>query len=102
MFLISPLTRHCFNPSKHVQYLGEVALVPCKHSCTASGPVQYLGAVTYTSLIASIILLISPIYIFIFMYKDFLWNFLGVLIEAGWYSKSFFDLLRIPHLILKV
>ena len=35
------------------------------------------------------------------MCKDFLCNFLGVFIEAGWYLESFFDLLRIPHLILK-
>jgi hypothetical protein len=29
-------------------------------------------------------------------------TFLGVLIEVGWYSESFFDLLRISHLLLKV
>ena len=27
---------------------------------------------------------------------------MGVLIEAGWYSESFFDLLRMPHLLSKV
>ena len=53
VFLISPLSRHCFTASEPVQYSGEVALVPCKHSCTTSRPVQYPGAITHTSLIAS-------------------------------------------------
>ena len=48
------LTQHCFTAREHVQYPGEVALVPCKHGYTASRPVQYPGVVTHTSLIASI------------------------------------------------
>ena len=48
------LTQHCFTVSELVQYPNEVALVLCKHSCTTSGPVQHPGAVTHTSLIASI------------------------------------------------
>ena len=34
--------------------------------------------------------------------KRFLVQLMGVLVEVGWYSKSFFDLLRLPHFILKV
>ena len=33
------LTRHCFTASESVQYPDEVALVPCEHSYTASGPI---------------------------------------------------------------
>ena len=32
-------TRHCFTASEPVQYPSEVALVPCKHSYIASGPI---------------------------------------------------------------
>ena len=103
MFLISPLTRHCFTASEPFQYPDEVSLVPCKHSCTASGPIQYLGVVTHTSLIASIILLRFHPYRYLYLcVKIACATFLGVLIEAGWYSESLFDLLRIPHLLLKV
>ena len=96
-------TQHCFTASEPVQYPGEVALVPCKHICTASGPIQYLGAVTLTSLIASIILLLFQTYRYLYLSIKIVYaTFLGVLIEAEWYSESFFDLLGIPHLLLKV
>ena len=95
-------TRHCFTASKPVQYLGEVALVPCKHRCTTSRPVQYPGAVTHTFLIASIYP--SSIYPYRYLYlcvKIACAAFLGILIETGWYSESFFVLLRKPHLLCK-
>ena len=103
MFLISPLTRDCVIASETIQYPGELALVPCKHRCTTSGPVQYPGVVTHTSLISSIILLrFHPYRYLYFCIKIACATFLGVLIEAGWYSESFLVLLRKSHLLCKV
>ena len=69
VFLTSPLTQHCFTANDPVQYLSELALVPRKHRCTTNKPVQYPGAVTHTSLIASIIfeILLHPYRYFRYM-----------------------------------
>ena len=95
-------TRHCFTASEPIQYPDEVALVPSKHRFTASRPVQYPGAVAHTSLIASINILYnsSPLQIVVYIY-EFVFELLGVHIEAGWYSESFFVLLRKPQLLCK-
>lgn len=103
VFLTSPLIQHCFTTNEHVQYPGEVSLVPCKNYFTASEPVQYPSVVTHTSLIDSIIfeIIIHPYRYFIYIWK-FLLQRLGVWIEVGWYSESFFDLLRVLHFLFKV